>query len=363
MQKQLVGLRLLLLRHYLSLLPGFLWQPCSRRKENKTMKPNRNIPSTIRKNLLDKKFEKWTVIGYGGKGKLHSTLWQCRCSCGKEKNVGASDLLRGSSTKCSSCARKGIRSNLLDQTFGEWTVIGLGKKTKIGLIFWRCRCSCGKISEITSGNLTSGGSTRCHSCGCLSPKKLKHGLLRKGRSGRPAKAISRLNSYHATMKARGKLCEEWLDFGAFYASVGKKIKGYHLRRKNINEKFSPDNFFWTKLPFTERVVQHLEEIEDRFGITAKGLASLSRNAVKNKIARIEGRCQKCNKDMTPTERLFCLICDYSFEHPKVKEFVKQNKLKSIYQNFRKNRLLYAGYCKKCKEYYKTFHKAYNRKEK
>ncbi len=42
--------------------------------------PNRNVPPTIRRNLLDQQFGEWTVIGYIGRRKGKIT-WLCRCFC------------------------------------------------------------------------------------------------------------------------------------------------------------------------------------------------------------------------------------------------------------------------------------------
>ena len=58
--------------------------------------------------------------------------------------------------------------NLIDQHFGEWTVIGRGKKAK-NATYWLCQCSCGTIKDVNSNSLRNGKSL---SCGCLQKKKV-----------------------------------------------------------------------------------------------------------------------------------------------------------------------------------------------
>lgn len=54
------------------------------------------------------------------------------------------------------------RIDLTGQTFGKWTVIeraGIGKQYG-----WTCKCACGTITEIGTGTLKGGLSTKCSKC-------------------------------------------------------------------------------------------------------------------------------------------------------------------------------------------------------
>ena len=69
----------------------------------------------------------------------------------------------------------GISINLIGQTFGKLTVIGIGNnKISSNRIYktWKCKCDCGTIIETKTNQLTSG---KAKSCGCLrhefTPKK------------------------------------------------------------------------------------------------------------------------------------------------------------------------------------------------
>ena len=54
--------------------------------------------------------------------------------------------------------------DLTGMHFGELTVIGISQKRgKNGDVFWNCKCNCGKEKEIRTYNLTSGLTK---SCGC-----------------------------------------------------------------------------------------------------------------------------------------------------------------------------------------------------
>lgn len=102
--------------------------------------------------LTGKTFGYWEVIEYAGGRK-----WKCRCSrCGKISNVNTQYLLNGNSK---SCGCRGPKfEDLTGMTFGELEAIrytGNGK--------WLCKCSCGKELEVYASNLRSGGT---RSCGC-----------------------------------------------------------------------------------------------------------------------------------------------------------------------------------------------------
>lgn len=61
--------------------------------------------------------------------------------------------------------RKRSPLNLSGMKFGELTVLDRGEDLIKGRnrITWNCLCSCGKITNVTRSNLTSGN---CRSCGC-----------------------------------------------------------------------------------------------------------------------------------------------------------------------------------------------------
>lgn len=48
--------------------------------------------------LTGMRFGRWTVLRYAGYNK--GSLWECRCDCGKIKNVRSDRLRYGKSTSC-----------------------------------------------------------------------------------------------------------------------------------------------------------------------------------------------------------------------------------------------------------------------
>ena len=67
-------------------------------------KSNRNVSATIKVNLLDQTFGEWTVIGFAGRDFGRRILWLCRCFCGRTKKVLAGNLSHCASTMCSHCS-------------------------------------------------------------------------------------------------------------------------------------------------------------------------------------------------------------------------------------------------------------------
>lgn len=122
----------------------------------------------LRENIIGKKYNRWTVLEYIN-NKNNKSYYLCQCECGTKKEIERSKLVSGSSKSCG-CLRKEIVSNLKFQDlqgkiFGELEVIELDtKKTKEKReSIWKCKCSCGKITYVSTGRLNSGNT---RSCGC-----------------------------------------------------------------------------------------------------------------------------------------------------------------------------------------------------
>lgn len=111
-------------------------------------------------------FGSWTVIGRSEKRqKKRAAFWDCRCVCGVVRPVVSGNLRTGISTNCG-CMREPYLIELKPgQMCGSWMVIGRGPSGKCGdHALWECVCVCGKVSYQRSGGLRRGTSTNC---GCL----------------------------------------------------------------------------------------------------------------------------------------------------------------------------------------------------
>ena len=91
-------------------------------------------------------------------------IWRCRCDCGKETDVRATLLLRGDTTSCG-CARKGRgMKDIAGQRFGRLTALHRLEKKSGSSYLWHCRCDCGRETDVRLSSLLHGDTT---SCGCL----------------------------------------------------------------------------------------------------------------------------------------------------------------------------------------------------
>ena len=120
----------------------------------------RNLPV---ESLVDQKFGDWTVLEYVGK-----SVWKCQCSCGEIRNVPADRLKNGRSK---SCGHNVTKHELEGKVFGDLTV-----KKYLGNKLWECECSCGRVIEIETRKLTDGSRK---SCGCKSILKREETSLER----------------------------------------------------------------------------------------------------------------------------------------------------------------------------------------
>ena len=130
----------------------------------KTLRSGKSLSCGHKTNQLvditNQLFGRWKVIGYYGDG-----YWTCECQCNnKTVNViRGADLRAGKSTNCG-CVRSekiaarnsSYREKLEGMQFSDWTVIEY-----VGDKHYKCRCSCGKIKNVSSRDLKNGISKSC----------------------------------------------------------------------------------------------------------------------------------------------------------------------------------------------------------
>ena len=122
------------------------------------------------KDITGEQFGDWKVIKYAGDG-----YWECKCSCGNIKNVAGWHLRGGRSTSCghgnTGCTRNSFKETKqidkivpLDELkpglkINEWTLI-----EKVDSRYWRCKCSCGNVANVSTWALRKGRSKSCGKC-------------------------------------------------------------------------------------------------------------------------------------------------------------------------------------------------------
>lgn len=114
--------------------------------------------------ITGQQFGLWKALRYLGDNK-----WECLCTgCGTTHVVIGSLMRRGGTTMCQDCAKQAQRTagpkvDLEGQVIGKFTVLRY-----LGKSIWECRCSCGKISNVKTFNLTeakrTGKDYKCAQC-------------------------------------------------------------------------------------------------------------------------------------------------------------------------------------------------------
>lgn len=115
--------------------------------------------------IKNKKFGKLTVIDF--KYINNNPKIICQCDCGNIVETKYSLLTSGNTKSCGCFQKEKTKENskfqiknLIGQKFGELIPIKIFETNKKGVI-WTCKCSCGKIVNVSSRSLCSGHTKSC----------------------------------------------------------------------------------------------------------------------------------------------------------------------------------------------------------
>lgn len=118
--------------------------------------------------ILNKTFDRLTVLQYSDIKIGNRPTLICKCSCGKENVLVQRKKLLSGHTKSCGCLQKEIRESHLDlreKVFDRLKVIkATEQRDRHGCIIWECECICGEKTYVSTTELTSGNTK---SCGCL----------------------------------------------------------------------------------------------------------------------------------------------------------------------------------------------------
>jgi len=121
--------------------------------------------------LTGQKFNKLTVLHRGERKKADVVTWVCRCDCGTETLATTNELRSGHKKSCGCLKKFPHADNLKGMRFGRLVVLKRkGTSLNDRHPIWRCKCDCGKKTDVRSCDLKSGNTK---SCGCLGKEKAK----------------------------------------------------------------------------------------------------------------------------------------------------------------------------------------------
>ena len=115
--------------------------------------------------------------------------WNCKCSCGREKEILGQSLKNGKTISCGHKGKenleKGRGLNFQDLT-GQWFGCLEALKRSEDTVYknrkfvsWECRCKCGNVIPVLSDNLKSGNTQSCGLCSNNSHGNIKIAQLLK----------------------------------------------------------------------------------------------------------------------------------------------------------------------------------------
>lgn len=201
--------------------------------------------------LTGKQFNNWFVLGFSHKDSKRN-YWECECQCEKKTKriICTYNLVHGLTKSCG-CS---LRKDLMGRKFNSWTVIGFSHVSG-GKSYWKCQCECGTTAIKRVNQLTQGISKDCGCSKAFKLQNIKNSNKELKMNTRISsiwygmhdRCQNPNHSKYHNYGGRGiKICEEWYDFNNFYqwAISNGYAKNLELDRIDVDGNYSPDNCRW-----------------------------------------------------------------------------------------------------------------------
>ena len=115
------------------------------------------------RDITGQRFGRLVAVQRTGEIRHRSSVWECKCDCGKRTFVMLGSLTRGVTKSCGCLHRELLIKDITGQRFGKLVAIRPTSKRKFERVFWECKCDCG-VTKVIDGTTMRRGSVK--SCGC-----------------------------------------------------------------------------------------------------------------------------------------------------------------------------------------------------
>ncbi len=115
------------------------------------------------RDITGQRFGRLVAVRRTGEIRQRSSVWECKCDCGKRTFVILGSLQRGATKSCGCLHKELLTKDMTGKRFGKLVAKRPAKKRKFGRVFWKCKCDCGVTKVIDGATMRRG---RVKSCGC-----------------------------------------------------------------------------------------------------------------------------------------------------------------------------------------------------